>query len=88
MGLGGSFRRYSENKKVSRYLPLKEEKKSLFKLINKKPIIPSASEIKLNPASRSAKLRYGIKLNNHSDFSELMKKFNYLLDVEKLAKGI
>ena len=82
------FKNYSENKKVSRYLPLKEEKKNLFKLINKKPIIPSASEIKFNPASRSAKLRYGIKLNNHSDFSELMNKFNYLLDVEKLAKVI
>ena len=82
------FKNYSENKKVSRYLPLKEEKKNLFKLINKKPIIPSASEIKFNPASRSAKLRYGIKLNNHFDFSELTKKFNYLLDVEKLAKGI
>ena len=43
-------------------------------------------EIKLNPASRSAKLRYGIKLNNHSDFSEFIKKFNYLLEVENLTK--
>ena len=50
--------------------------------------IPSINEIKLNPSSRSAKLRYGIKLNNHSDFSEFTQKFNYLLEVEKLAKGI
>ena len=67
------LKNYSENKNVSRYLPSKEEKKNLFKLINKKPIIPSINEIKLNPASRSAKLRYGIKLNNHSDFSEFLK---------------
>ena len=82
------LKNYSENKNVSRYLPSRVEKKNLFKLINKKPIIPSTNEIKLNPASRSAKLRYGIKLNNHSDFSEFTQKFNYLLKVEKLAKGI
>ena len=82
------LRNYSESKNVSRYLPSRVEKKNLFKLINKKPIIPSTNEIKLNPASRSAKLRYGVKLNNHFDFSEFTKKFNYLLDVEKLAKGI
>ena len=82
------LKNYSENKNFSRYLPSSDEKKILFKLVNKKPITPSAGEIKLNPASRSAKLRYGIKLNNHSDFSEFTKKFNYLLDVEKLAKEI
>ena len=82
------LKNYSENKNVSRYLPSRAEKKNLFKLINKKPIIPGTNEIKLNPASRSAKLRYGIKLNNHSDFSDFTKKFNYLLDIEKLAKGI
>ena len=82
------LKNYSENKNVSRYLPSIVEKKNLFKLINKKPIIPSINEIKLNPASRSAKLRYGVKLNNHSDFSEFTKKFNYLLDVEKLANKI
>jgi len=82
------LKNYSENKNVSRYLPSRMEKKSLFKLIDKKPIIPSVEELKLNPASRSAKLRYGIKLNNHSDFSEFIKKFNYLLEVEKLIKEI
>ena len=35
-----------------------------FKLINKKPILPSSTEISQNPPSRSAKLRYGIKTNN------------------------
>ena len=82
------LKNYSENKNVSRYLPPRIEKKNLFKLIDKKPIIPDEKELKLNPASRSAKLRYGIKLNNHSDFSEFIKKFNYLLEVERLVKEI
>ncbi len=79
------LKNYSENKNVSRYLPSRVEKKNLFKLIDKKPIIPDEEEISINPASRSAKLRYGIKLNNHFDFSEFIKKFNYLLEVEKLV---
>ena len=80
------LKNYSENKNVSRYLPSSVEKKILFKLIHKKPIIPDKKEISINPASRSAKLRYGIKLNNHFDFSEFIKKFNYLLEVERLAE--
>ena len=78
------LKNYSENKNDSRYLPSRIEKKILFKLIDKKPIIPNNKELNLNPASRSAKLRYGVKLNNHSDFSEFVKKFSYLLEVEKL----
>ena len=82
------LKNYSENKNYSRYLPARIEKKILFKLIDKKPIIPNNKELNLNPASRSAKLRYGVKLNNHSDFSEFVKKFSYLLEVEKLFKKI
>ncbi len=82
------FKHYSENKNVSRYLPLKNENKKLFKLINNKPIFPSKKELLQNPASRSAKLRYGIKLNNNSDFSDFIKKFDYLLEVESLIKKI
>ena len=82
------LKNYSENKNLSRYLPRKIEKKNLFKLIDKKPIMPSEKELKINPASRSAKLRYGFKINNHSDFSEFIKKFSYLLEVEGLANKI
>ena len=35
-----------------------------FDLINKKPIVPDAAEIKLNPRSRSAKLRIAKKIND------------------------
>jgi 16S rRNA (cytosine1402-N4)-methyltransferase len=82
------LKNYSENKNDSRYLPSRIEKKILFKLIDKKPIIPNNKELNLNPASRSAKLRYGIKLNNHSDFSEFVKKFSYLLEVENFFEKI
>jgi len=82
------LKNYSENKNVSRYLPSNIEKKKLFKPIEKKPIIPNGKELKLNPSSRSAKLRYGIKLNNNNDFSVFIRKFNYLLEVENLAKKL
>ena len=61
----------------------------LFKLINKKPIIPSNEEIKKNPPSRSAKLRYAIKEKNILNFEkEILEKFNYLLEIENLSKKI
>ena len=37
-----------------------------------------------NPSSRSAKLRYAIKINNKCEFDEFKKKFKYLTDVENL----
>ena len=78
----------SDNKNDSRNLPSRSEKKKLFKLIEKKPIIPSQKELNLNQPSRSEKLRYGIKLNNNNDFSDFIKKFSYLLEVENLSKNL
>ncbi|HOZ50803.1 MAG TPA: 16S rRNA (cytosine(1402)-N(4))-methyltransferase RsmH [Chitinophagaceae bacterium] len=40
------------------------EKKKHLKLVNKKPILPSAEEQKLNPRSRSAKLRVAQKIEH------------------------
>ena len=57
-------------------------------LINAKYLHIDSKEIKINPQSRSAKLRYGIKLNNNSNFSELSKKFSHLLEVENLVNNI
>ena len=65
------FKSMSENKSVSRYMPKGEEKVNLFKTINKKPIVPSEKEIKENPPSRSAKLRYVIKKEDFYDFEHL-----------------
>ncbi len=78
------FKHYSEQKNSSRYLPEKEVPEICFKLINKKPILPSLSEIRQNPPSRSAKLRYGIKTNDKCDFSEFREKFKNLINVEDL----
>jgi len=82
------FKNYSEIKNTSRYLPSHLKKKILFKLLKKKPILPDLNEIKKNPSSRSAKLRYGIKINDSSDFSEFENKFEYLLNVENLGKKL
>ena len=78
------FKHYSEQRNSSRYLPETEIPEKCFKLINKKPILPSLSEIRQNPPSRSAKLRYGIKTNDKCDFSEFREKFKNLINVEDL----
>jgi len=79
----------SENQSISRYMPKTNEKDKLFKLINKKPIIPSNEEIKKNPPSRSAKLRYAVKEKDVVNFEkEILEKFNYLLEIENLSNKI
>ena len=74
------FNLYSEsNKNPSRYLPIQENKSSLFKLLSKKPLTPSKKEICNNIRSRSAKLRYAIRNKNTFFYpKEFQKKFeNY-----------
>ena len=78
------FKNYSENKNLSRYIPNKNDQIKCFDLKIKKPIIPSINELKINPPSRSAKLRYAIKINDKCEFGEFKKKFKYLTDVENL----
>ena len=82
------FKNYSEKKNTSRYLPSSNDKILLFKINRRKPIIPSKKELNKNPSSRSAKLRYAIKLNNSDNFNDFIKKFEYLLDIEKLNKNL
>ena len=59
LNLCSSFR-----KNPSRYLPIKKDKSTLFKLISKKPLIADPTEINKNIRSRSAKLRYAIRNDN------------------------
>ena len=82
------FKNFSENKNASRYIPNNLQQKKLFKLIEKKPIIPSLKEAKTNPPSRSAKLRYAIKIADKGDFIEFLKKFDYLIEIENLNKQL
>jgi len=83
------FKNFSKNKSVSRYLPKNDKNFKLFKLTNKKPIIPSISEIEKNPQSRSAKLRFAIKKKDIQNFEEeIIKKFDYLLKTENISKKL
>ena len=83
------FKSLSENKSISRYVPKINNQENLFKLVHKKPILPSLKEIKLNPPSRSAKLRYAIKIKDFYDFkTDIFEKFNYLIEVENYSERL
>ena len=83
------FKSLSENKSISRYLPKNDEKINLFRLIDKKPIMPSEKEINENPPSRSAKLRYVIKKENIYDFeTDILEKFKSLIEIENFSKKL
>jgi len=83
------FKSLSENKSVSRHMPKIEEKLNLFKSVIKKPITPSDKEIRENPPSRSAKLRYVIKKEDFFDFeTDILNKFKHLIDIENLSKKL
>ena len=80
------FKSLSENKSISRYIPKIDQPETLFRLIEKKPIIPSAKELRENIPSRSAKLRYVIKKEDFYNFkTDIVKKFQYLKDIENLG---
>ena len=82
------FKNYSEDKRVSRYLPTSKNTNKFFELLNKKAIVASEHEIKNNPPSRSAKLRYVKKIKEGANFDEFILKFKKLLDVENLGKKL
>jgi len=83
------FKTLSETKSISRYMPKVDSKKNLLKVIVKKPILPSAREIKENPPSRSAKLRYAVKKQDFYDFeTDILDKFKYLIDIENYSKKL
>ena len=83
------FKSLSENKSISRYMPMVEKSDTLFKSISKKPIIPSEKELKENAPSRSAKLRYVVKKKNFYEFeTDIFEKFNYLLEIENLGNKL
>ena len=83
------FKSLSENKSVSRYLPKLEQPDTIFKLIKKKPIIPSTKEIKENIPSRTAKLRYIIKKSDSFDFeTDIYNKFENLIKIEDFGNKL
>ena len=80
------FKSLSENRSISRYEPKPQQKEILFEMPIKKPIIPSEMELKANPPSRSAKLRYLIKRKDVFEIeSDIIDKFSNLLEIENLG---
>ncbi len=53
---------HSLEDKIVKEFFIRKVKKGEIKILTKKPIVPTAQEIKLNPRSRSAKLRAGLKI--------------------------
>ena len=83
------FRSLSEHKSVSRYQPEEIQEEILFKLHQKKPIVPSNQELKENYPSRSAKLRCLIKKENFYDFkTDILDKFKDLIEIENLGHNL
>ena len=83
------FKSLSEKKSISRYIPKLEQPDTLFNLIQKKPIIPSAKELKENISSRSAKLRYVIKKRNFYNFeTDIHEKFKNLIEIENFGNKL
>ena len=82
------FKNYSEDKKISRYLPSSKNINKIFELLIRKPIMPTSTEIKKNPPSRSAKLRYVKKIKEGADFEEFLLKFEKLLEIENFGKKL
>jgi 16S rRNA (cytosine1402-N4)-methyltransferase len=80
------FKSLSENKSISRYVPVTEQVKTLFKLVKKKVIVPSEKEVSENYPSRSAKLRYVIKKTDFYDFeTDILDQFKHLIEIEKFG---
>ena len=76
----------SENKSISRYVPVTQQAETLFILDQKKAIVPTEKEVNENLPSRSAKLRYGIKKCNFYDFeTDILDQFKNLIEIENFG---
>ena len=83
------FKSLSEHKSISRYVPEVDQKATLFRMINKKPITPSTKELNENIPSRSAKLRYVIKKEEFYNFeTDIFEKFKHLIAIENFGKKL
>ena len=76
----------SENKSISRYVPVTQQAETLFILDQKKAIVPTEKEVNENLPSRSAKLRYGIKKSDFYDFeTDILDQFKNLIEIENFG---
>jgi len=82
------FNNLSKQDKVSRYLPEKKSSKMSFSLVTKKPITPTSQELKLNPPSRSAKLRAIKKIDTYENNTNVFLKYENLLNIENFSEKL
>jgi len=82
------FNHLSKQDKVSRYLPEKKSTKKSFSLITKKPVTPSSQELKLNPPSRSAKLRAIKKIGTYENNVNVFLKYENLFNIENFSEKL
>ena len=83
------FKSLSENKSISRYMPKIEQPDIIFQNNLKKPITPSAKELRENIPSRSAKLRYVIKERDFYEVkTDILEKFNHLIEIENIGNKL
>ena len=83
------FKSLTEKKSISRYVPKIEQPETLFRMLEKKPKIPSQKELQENIPSRSAKLRYVIKKDNSYNFeTDIHEKFKHLLEIENFGNKL
>ena len=70
-------------------MPNINQPETLFRMVEKKPITPSAKELRENIPSRSAKLRYVIKKDDFYNFeTDIVQKFKTLLDIENFGEKL
>ena len=65
------FLKCSQDKNLSRHIPVSPSKQHSLKILTKKPILPSATEIKYNRRARSAKLRVAERTISPSQFGDV-----------------
>ena len=82
------FNHLSKQDKVSRYLPEQKTTKKSFSLLTKKPVTPGSQELKLNPPSRTAKLRAIKKIGKYENNMNVFEKYANLLKIENLSKKL
>ena len=82
------FNNLSKQDKVSRYLPEQKTAKKSFSLITKKPVTPGSQELKLNPPSRSAKLRAIKKIGTYENNVNVFLKYENLFNIENFSEKL
>ena len=82
------FNHLSKQEKVSRYLPEKQSTKKSFSLITKKPVTPGSQELKLNPPSRSAKLRAIKKIGTYENNVNVFLKYENFFKIENFSEKL